>query len=375
MERSGTIGCARRVLLVLVWMVAGAASAEAPPGIDLAEEFYGPLRARDLSPFGYLRLDMRPSFAGNVSPGAWSIETEFAYQNTWAISPAAQRYLKSQPVPRRSLDSQDLDAIRAMSAESFLVDLELAQFDVILHRQLSQDWGAFVVLSGVNYGGGLLDGTIEQFHQAFGLDNNGRPRVRSGQINVFVDLKGQQYASLDAESRSGLLDPTIGIRYTGTPLESPWQLVLEGELKIPLQGAREWLSTGRVDAGVQASLVRRGDRHAVYGSLALVQYAGSAGNLPTAARLLPTFVAGIESHLTTRTHAILQFYASPSVYDSSQTRMDELLSTKYLVSFGLRQHRGRHLYSFALTENVANLHSTPDIGVQFGWAYRPSRVD
>jgi hypothetical protein len=356
-------------------MVAATARAEVPPGIDAGEEFYGPLRTRDLSPFGYLRLDMRPPFAGNVTPGTWSIEAEIGYQNTWAISPTAQYYLESQVGPRRSLGAQDLEAMRDISAENFLVDLELAQFDVIMHRQLSEDWGAFVVLSGVNYGGGLLDGTIEQFHQAFGLDNNGRPNVRRGQINVFLNLKGQQYASLDADTLGGLLDPTIGVRYTGIPLEEPWQLVLEAEAKVPLQGQREWLSTGRVDAGLQATLVRRGGGHAFYGNLALVQYAGSAGNLSTDERLLPTFVAGFESHLTNRTHSIVQFYASPSVYDSSQTRMDELLSTKYLLSVGLRHHRGKHLFSLALTENVANLQGTPDFGWQFGWAYRPPVVD
>ena len=375
MAWSGTSGRPRWLLLGLAWMVAGTAWAEAPPGIASAEEFYGPLRARDLSPFGYLRLDMRPPFAGDVTPGTWSIEAEVAYQNTWAISPTAQYYLESQSRPRRSLDSQDLDAIRALSAENFLVDLELAQFDVILHRQLSEDWGAFVVLSAVNYGGGLLDESIEQFHQAFGLDNNGRPAVRRGQINVFLDLKGQQYTALDAETLDGLLDPTLGVRYTGVPLAAPWQLVLEAEAKVPLQGQREWLSTGRVDAGLQATVVRRGNGHAFYGNLALVQYAGSEGNLPADARLLPTFVAGFESHLTNRTHAIVQFYASPSVYDSSQTSMDELLSTKYLLSLGLRHHRGKHVFSFAMTENVASLQSTPDIGVQFGWAYRPPRVD
>jgi len=371
----GAGGCARRVLLTLVWMVAGTAWAGAPAGIDSSEEFHGPLRVRDLSPFGYLRLDTRPSFAGNVAPGTWAIDAEVAYQNTWAISPTAQYYLESHVGPRRSLDSHDLDAIRALSAENFLVDLELAQFDAILHRQLSGDWGAFVVLSGVNYGGGRLDGTIEQFHQAFGLDNNGRPHVRHGQVNVFLDLKDQQYTSLDADSLSGLLDPTIGVRYTGIPLAAPWQLVLEAEVKIPLQGEREWLSTGRVDAGLQAMLVRRGEGHALYGNLALVRYAGSAGSLLTPARLLPTFVAGFESHLTNRTHAIVQFYASPSVYDSSQTRMDELLSTKYLLSLGLRHRRGKHLFSFAVTENVASLQSTPDIGLQFGWACRPPLTD
>jgi hypothetical protein len=71
----------------------------------------------------------------------------------------------------------------------------------------------------------------------------------------------------------------------------------------------------------------------------------------------------------------VQFYASPSVYDSSQTSTDEFLSTKYLLSIGLRHQRGKHLFSFALTENVPKLQSTPDIGLQFGWARRPPRVE
>ena len=369
------VRCTRLVRLALLWMVAAAAWAEAPPATEATEEFYGPLRARDLSPFGYLRLDMRPSFAGDMARGTWSIESEFAYQNTWAISPTASYYLESQRGPRRSLTVADLDAMRAWSPENYLVDLELAQFDVVLHRQLSADWGTFVVLSGVNYGGGLLDDTIEQFHQAFGLGNDGRPSVRQGQINLFFDLKGQRYAALDAPSRSGLLDPTIGVRYTGIPLRAPWQLVLAAETKIPLSGERAWLSTGRVDAGLQATLVRSSGRHALYGNVALVRYAGSEGSLRTEAQLLPALVAAYELHLTSRTHSIVQFYASPSVYEQEQTNLDELLATKYQLSVGLRHHRGKHLFTFALTENIGSLQNTPDVGLQFGWVYRSPRVD
>lgn len=257
----------------------------------------------------------------------------------------------------------DLDAMRALSSENYLVDLELAQLDLMLHRQLSANWGTFVVLGAVSYGGGLLDDTIEQFHRAFGLGNSGRPIVRQGQISFFVDLKGQQYTALDAASRSGMLDPTLGVRYTGISLQAPWQLVLEAEAKIPLNGERAWLSTGRVDAGVQATLVRSTGRHALYGNVALVQYAGSDGNLPTDARLLPTLVAGYELHLTGRTNSIVQFYASPGVYDGGQTNLDALLATKYQLSLGLRHHRGKHLFTFAVTENIGSLQNTPDISL------------
>ncbi|MES1263360.1 MAG: hypothetical protein ABUL69_03315, partial [Peristeroidobacter soli] len=58
-----------------------------------AADFYGMLPARDLSPFGFLRLDMRPTHAVLAEPGKWAFETEFATQNTWAMSPEVQDYL------------------------------------------------------------------------------------------------------------------------------------------------------------------------------------------------------------------------------------------------------------------------------------------
>jgi hypothetical protein len=43
---------------------------------DEAGQFYGLLRSRDLSPFGFLRLDMRPAHAVTIEPGTWAFETE-----------------------------------------------------------------------------------------------------------------------------------------------------------------------------------------------------------------------------------------------------------------------------------------------------------
>ena len=56
-----------------------------------SENLYGMLRARDLTPFGFLRLDMRPAHAVSIEPGSWVLETEFDYQNTWALSPNVEK--------------------------------------------------------------------------------------------------------------------------------------------------------------------------------------------------------------------------------------------------------------------------------------------
>jgi hypothetical protein len=194
------------LLLLLVGRIA-----IAQPADEGLQTFYGPLRSRDLSPFGYLRLDMRPTLQQALQPGQWAIESELAYQNTWALSDNVKHYLESFPA-RRQLTSADVEAIRQLGGESYLVDLELAEFDLTLHRQLTTDWGAFLILGGVFYDGGALDGAIEQFHSAFGLPQSGRPALARNGLNVIFNLKSTQYAGLDLSPRGGLLDPTLGLR-------------------------------------------------------------------------------------------------------------------------------------------------------------------
>src|SRR5215470_15767412 len=55
--------------------------------------FYGMLRERDLTPFGFLRLDMRPAHAMNIEPHSFALEIELGYQNTWALSRGVEKYL------------------------------------------------------------------------------------------------------------------------------------------------------------------------------------------------------------------------------------------------------------------------------------------
>jgi hypothetical protein len=146
------------VLLSCATQVAWAADAE-------DSDYFGLLRTRDITPFGFLRLDMRPTHARIAPEGSWGVETELAYQNTWALSPNVENYLSTLS-GRRDLGPADADAIRALPGENYLVDLELALLDVTFHYKFSSQWAAYLVLSGSWYGGGFLDSTIESFHAA-----------------------------------------------------------------------------------------------------------------------------------------------------------------------------------------------------------------
>ena len=351
--------------LVVYGLVAGAPTAAAG-----SQGFHGLLRGRDLTPFGYLRLDMRPGFSGTPAPGHWSIDTDFAYQNTWATSPEVEKYLRSL-TDRRELGPQDMQAIRDLPGENYLVDLESAQADLTVTYQFTESWGAYLIASGASFGGGMLDGVIEDFHELIGQQGFGRPAVTRNDYNVLFDLKSGEYATFDAPGSGGLLDPVVGLRYTRSTDDERWRLSVESAVKVPLASRRKALSTGRTDAGLQVSLQRFSGRNAFYMNVAAVYYAGMGDFISEPEQVLPTVVVGYERRMTPRTNLVLQGYVSRSVYEREQTDLAELTGTKYQLSVGVHHRRGAHLISFALTENLQNINNTPDVGVQFGWSYHP----
>jgi hypothetical protein len=333
--------------------------------------FHGLLRGRDLTPFGYLRLDMRPGFSAAPAPGHWAVDTDFAYQNTWASSPEVEKYLKSLP-DRRELGPQELQAIRELPGENYLVDLESAEANVTVTYQFTERWGAYLIVSGASFGGGMLDGLIEGFHELIGQQDFGRPAAARNDYNLLFDLKSSQYATFDAPGSGGLLDPVLGLRYTRTSDDEQWRLSLESAIKLPLADRDQALSTGRTDIGMQASLQRFSGRNAFYMNVAAVYYAGMDNFVPEPAQLLPTVVVGYERRMTPRTNLVVQGYVSRSVYGREQTDLPELTGTKYQMSAGVHHRRGAHLISLALTENLQNINNTPDVGLQFGWSYHPA---
>lgn len=352
------------------------AALSCPEAIQAADsQFYGLLRARDLTPFGFLRLDMRPAHAVSIKKGTFAIETELGYQNTWALSANVEDYLTAlEAQGRRDLGPADVQAIQDLPGENYLLDLESALLDVTLHYKLSENWTGYLIASYISYQGGFMDGAIESFHDTLGFSSFGRPAVSRDDVNLIYDLKSTQITSFGTPTNGGFADPTLGLRYIGFKLPAPWKLAVEAAVKIPVDGDRLLLSTGRTDYGVQASLQRRGRNHALYVNVAATYYAGAEFPVPQDSQTIPTLILGYERRMTERTNLNLQGYFSQSVYSSNQTDLDELLADKYQASIGLRHRRGEVVISFGVTENLQNLNNTPDIGFQFGVAYIPGRL-
>ncbi|HEY6124134.1 MAG TPA: DUF3187 family protein [Steroidobacteraceae bacterium] len=339
---------------------------------DESGRFYGMLRSRDLTPFGFLRLDMRPAHAVNIEKHTFAFEAELGYQNTWALSENVEKYLTSlESSGRREIGPAEIAAIRDLPGENYLLDLESATLDLAVHYKISSQWTAYAFATAVSYQGGFLDSTIEGFHDLVGLSSFGRPAIARNGTHVIFDLKSSQLVMNEPPSSSGFLDPTFGLRYSGFSLPGRWQMSVETAVKIPISGARPLLSTGNTDYGMQASVRRLGERNALHIDFAAVYYAGEDLPAPNESQIIPTIVVGWERQMSARTNLNLQAYASTSVYKPAQTDLDELLSDKFQLSLGVRHRFDCCLVSFGITENLQNFNNTPDIGFQMGFAWVP----
>src|SRR5439155_14520020 len=203
-------------------------------------------------------------------------------------------------------------------------------------------------------------------------DSYGRPAVERNTVNVILNLKNAQTVFLNAHLDGGLLDPTFALRYSVAAAPSPWNLVLEAAVKVPIDGQRDFLSTGHTDVGLQATLQRFAGRHAAYLSAAAVRTQGGVLTSNDRTEIVPTYIFGYEYSYSQKTNIVAQFYVSPSPFRHEDTDLPGLLSTKYQISIGLRHRSYASVWTFAITENVRNFDNTPDIGFQIGWAYSPA---
>jgi hypothetical protein len=347
-------------------------SAAAVPAAETQWSHFGLLRGRDLSPFGLLRLDMLPTHTADAKAGTWTFEVQYAYQNTFVLSPNVQRYLEGRNLGRQPLRPQDAAAIQALPGDAFYVDAELGLADLIVQRRLSEYWSAYLTIPYINYGQGAFDSTIESFHDGFGFSQQGRDLVARNQFQIVFSIGDANLALLNRSTPGGFGDPVIGVRYSLPEPRFGWDVVAEIAAKLAVDGERFLLSTGKDDLGAQLTLQRRAGRsgrHAFYLSGSAVYYSGGPEVPGDRSQIIPTLIAGYGYGITPYLNFIVQAYASRSVIQDSS--VDELTENKYQLSLGLQGRTRNVLWSLALTENVSNFSNTPDIGAQLGIAYMP----
>ncbi|MBW3567053.1 MAG: DUF3187 family protein [Proteobacteria bacterium] len=334
---------------------------------SMAEEFYGPLRVRDMGPFQLLRLNMLPDHAIAPTPRQFALELHWSASNTFAMDHDVAQYLAARG-GRGEISRQDAENISALSDNAFLFDGSLGYFNMTAHLGISDRWSGYFSVPAHHYSGGFMDRTIEDFHETFGFDSFGREYVDRDEFQALVVVDGNVFYLPEAPTRNGLGDPVIGLRYYH-PLGGHSAVTFELAHKLSVLDPDDFLSTGSSDTGVQVSWHTHGLRNSIYTSLALVR-AGRADPFPEhTRRYAPSINIAWENRLAENLNLVLQLNAARSVFEDGAD--EELTANVYQASIGLRQRHGEFVWSYALTENLVNFNNTADLGVHIGFAWLP----
>lgn len=325
----------------------------------------GPLRVRDqfLPGLGYLAFD--PVSADILDNGAWQVDVIFTASNTFAHSDEVDRLLES----RSRREAVSLEVLRDIATDGaqegvFYLDGEHARWALALRRGIGHGLQVELVLPVIHFGGGLLDSTIEGFHDTFSLGQAGRLGVPRNAFTAYVRAPGREtYVAVAPGTTIG--DAIVGARYNlrHGHADAALELALEFLAKLPTGDTRSLTSSGSSDVGLQmigTRYFRNGCLHFSIGTAHLGRH-----------RLLgldsQTVLSGMlawEFGIGTNTTALLQATVSQSPFEA--LRSAEIASASTQLTVGVKHSIGPNVVFVGLTENLANFNNTADIGLHIG---------
>lgn len=262
----------------------------------------------------------------------------------------------------------------AFEAERYRIDAETGEIDLVLRVGLLERFEVGLLLPIEVRGGGVLDGFVEGFHDAFGLPQAGRARAPRDRFFVSgLDERGEPFA-LEHEG-AGLGDLVLEGR----------ALLLEGGATLPAltATARLRLPTGRaafdlsdgvdVTLGLDASK-RLGELPLVlYASLAYTHYAeGRVAGLALE-RHRAFFALGgeweLHSTLSLVVHAWIESRREVRAFDASELGTDDLSYGNWItyLAAGFKWRPIERLQLEAgMLENLIDPDTTADVAFLLG---------
>ena len=268
--------------------------------------------------------------------------------------------------PNRSSFSVILDAAShftdARSQSEFLrLDGETYRLAVRFDHGMDNQWELGTEIPLLSHRGGVLDGFINNWHDAFGLPTLGRDRVADNQLQ-FVYIRDDREQVNIQSSTTGLGDILLFAGKT-IKLTEKVDLTVRGQLKLPTGDADRLMGSGSTDFSLSASITRKWGTW--LGSARLGgSYLGTGDILPQLQRNWAGFGTAYVGWQPFRALAFkLQLDAQTSIYQGSD--IDQLTEPAFQLSIGGSAKVNRSTFlDFGVTEDEINPDVSSDVSFQ-----------
>ena len=156
--------------------------------------------------------------------------------------------------------------------EQLLNDVETFRGSLLVNYGLRDNWQLSLEVPYISYDGGFLDDFIYEWHDFFGLSQNGRNKENSNQLLIAYQSGTSSFLQIH-DHDSGIGDLRVNLAYT-----RPWghrALIVSSELKFPTGDFDRLTGSGGYDFSVGLTL---NDPQSL-GKYRITLYGGMAGLL------------------------------------------------------------------------------------------------
>jgi hypothetical protein len=304
----------------------------------------GKLNIRSQSPAQSLRLNMPLPVPGDIKPG-WGTRIGLTWSNVWA------------------------------SGTTYLLDYEMFGTILSLDYGFNERLGLELSFENRHYFGGAMDGLIQEFHDLFGIDQNGRDEVPKNRkvIQRFDPNTGSTLSETSANEldNNGL---SLLINYNLTPGTEIWPSVnVFGIVRYALTCADICADNHPVDFGLGTGLAKRWSKHWYsYAALGYTLYESRKSRAPAPGvepiEFEDSAISGLFAlswHWTPNFSLVGQYlYSGPDIKNIA-----EMNKASHEVDFGFKWKTSVGLLEFAVIENIINFDNSADFGLHCGWSH------
>jgi len=311
-----------------------------------AEEFrddynlgLGPLSLSTTSPGQSLRFTLPSIIPGQIKPG-WGFRINTSTSNVWLNEP------------------------------EFLLDFEIFDTNVAASYGFNNRLGIMTFFNQRKFYGGILDGSIERFHDWFGLEQDGRNEWP--QYKTHVILKDEQGKTIVHED-------DVGSSLNNNGLGMGLHYVLDfGGKRMPAVGVTAMVRYGLegpegpgrpLDLGLGLGLSKRiAKRWYAYGHLGYTHYGQTEYDTFVNEFEENSFsgMATIAWHLKPNLSTLVQY----QVHEGAVKNFGTFSNPAHEVTLGfkwLMPHGG--VFEFGLIENFIIIDNSSDFGIHIGYGY------
>lgn len=295
----------------------------------------GPLNIRSLSPGQALRLAPLPRSPYGLPAG----ETELQFNIA-----AASVFLQSPDV--------------------YLVDFNFLDTRLAVNHGFEYGWSAELSFNDRRIRNLNLDKVVETFHDAFGIEQNGRD-INLNQTHIEIP----QYSVSFGDELNGVFSQTIGLSIQKILIDKSveWPAVA-----IVLNTSLETLSDGMVekgafDYGMQLTMAQKQSSGYMFGNISYTFFGSdkTLGLIPLTENQFSGML-GYEFTVDRNEAFIVQYLFSDGVL----INLGALDEVSHEIHLGYKWRTERNMIEVGLVENIVNFDNGPDVAFTFGVTHR-----